>query len=227
MRALRFPSAVDRLQSSEWARLVKLVDQLDPHSTDWGQASTSLIEGFVKRHNTKGGAYSSGSSPRRPYGRFARAHRGNRIRPSVWGSHVPGVGMETSLGHDHSPLRSGDQRTELEARVPSPTAPERALRVPDRRHHGGRPAMATPSRPRRRRTTVRTPSPLTRADAGRPQMVAGTPPEIPGGSGVGPTRCFSLIRFRCRRGCSPPPTRWPAPVAPRGRSGWECWEPTM
>ena len=61
-RALRFSSAVDRLQSSEWARLVKFVDQLGPHSTDWGQASTSLIEGFVKRHSTKGGAYSSGSS---------------------------------------------------------------------------------------------------------------------------------------------------------------------
>lgn len=61
-RALRFSSAVNRFDVSDWQRLVSLVDQLDPHATDWSQASKALIEGFVERHGAKGGEHSSGSS---------------------------------------------------------------------------------------------------------------------------------------------------------------------
>ena len=61
-RALRFSSAVNRFDASDWQRLVSLVDQLDPQSTDWSQASRALVEGFVERHGAKGGEHSSGSS---------------------------------------------------------------------------------------------------------------------------------------------------------------------
>jgi type I restriction enzyme M protein len=61
-RALRFSSAVNRFDVSDWQRLVSLVDQLDPHTTNWRRASTALIEGFVERHGAKGGEHSSGSS---------------------------------------------------------------------------------------------------------------------------------------------------------------------
>lgn len=61
-RALRFSSAVNRFEVTDWQRLVSLVDQLDPHATDWSQASRALIEGFVERHGAKGGEHSSGSS---------------------------------------------------------------------------------------------------------------------------------------------------------------------
>lgn len=61
-RALRFPPALDRLEASDWARLVSLVDRLDPTETDWGRAATALIEGFIERHGAKGGEHSSGSA---------------------------------------------------------------------------------------------------------------------------------------------------------------------
>jgi type I restriction enzyme M protein len=61
-RALRFSSAVNRFDASDWQRLVSLVDQLHPQATDWRRASTALVEGFVERHGARGGEHSSGSS---------------------------------------------------------------------------------------------------------------------------------------------------------------------
>ena len=203
-RALRFSPAIDRLQSSEWARLVKLVDQLDPHSTDWGQASTSLIEGFVKRHNTKGGAYSSGSSLVDLMAALLEPIKGTVYDPacgaatflaSVWKRHsdtITGLyGQEINeqswrLGFLHLLLQNAPfEFLTGDIMVDDQLWQLRADRV----------AVEPPFGPHLHSVEQM---------QGDPRWSLGLPPKSPRGSGVGPTRCLPLIRFRCRRGCSPP-----------------------
>jgi len=61
-RALQPSAVVDRFDSSDWTRLVRVLSQRDPHSIDWGHASTGLVESFVERGGARGGHYSTGSS---------------------------------------------------------------------------------------------------------------------------------------------------------------------
>ena len=61
-KALRPSSVVDRFESSDWTRLVRVLSQRDPHSTNWAHASTGLVESFAERGSARGGHYSTGSS---------------------------------------------------------------------------------------------------------------------------------------------------------------------
>ena len=96
-RALQPSAVVDRFDSSDWTRLVRVLGQRDPRTTDWGHVSTGLVESFVERGGARGGHYSTGSSLVGRYDSLARTHRGNRLRPGMWDGWVSGIGMEKTM----------------------------------------------------------------------------------------------------------------------------------
>ncbi len=61
-RALRVSSVVSQLRPSDWTRLIETVGHFHPRSTDWGDASTVLLEDFAKRRGAKAGNVDSGPS---------------------------------------------------------------------------------------------------------------------------------------------------------------------